>query len=50
MTDSEKRQDEALEPEELEEQNGELLPDREAMSILKHPLGPPTIEPPPVAE
>jgi hypothetical protein len=50
MTDSEKHQDEGLEPEELEEQEGELLPDREAMSILNHPVGPPTIEPLPPAE
>ena len=43
MADKEKRtHDEPLEDEELEEQNGELLPDREAMSMIQPP-GPPTI-------
>jgi hypothetical protein len=37
---AEKRnQDEKLTPEELEEQNGEPLPDREAMSLISPPTG-----------
>ena len=34
-----KKKDEELTPEELEEQNGEPLPDREAMSIIAPPAG-----------
>jgi hypothetical protein len=39
-------------PEELEEQSGELLPDREAMSVIEDPLrGPmPLTEPGPASE
>jgi hypothetical protein len=33
----EKKQADELSPEELEEQNGEELPDREAMSVLQVP-------------
>jgi hypothetical protein len=39
-----------LTPEELEEQNGEALPDREAMSLITPPVGAdgiPTIAPEP---
>jgi hypothetical protein len=32
-------QDEGLTPEELEEQDGEPLPDREAMSVITPPIG-----------
>ena len=53
---SEKEQ-EGLEPEELDEQNGEPLPDREAMSVIRVPGAEPVdpgytlpIEPPTVSE
>ena len=36
---TEKKKDEELTPEELEEQNGEQLPDREAMSLISPPTG-----------
>jgi hypothetical protein len=36
---------EPLEPEELEEESGEPLPDREAMSTIKPPLDP-VLDPP----
>ena len=39
--------DTALEPEELDEQNGELLPDREQMSVIDPLGGPMPLEPPP---
>jgi hypothetical protein len=39
MGKKKKRQDEGLTPEELEEQNGEPLPDREAMSLISPPTG-----------
>ena len=35
----EKKKDEELTSEELEEQNGEPLPDREAMSLITPPAG-----------
>ncbi|MGB8004525.1 MAG: hypothetical protein WCF27_09725 [Gaiellaceae bacterium] len=41
MTDKEERE---LSPEELEQQDGEELPDREAMSLITAP-GPATIAP-----
>jgi hypothetical protein len=51
------KENEGLEPEELEEQNGEELPDREAMSVIKVPGAEPMdpgytlpIEPPSVPE
>ncbi len=39
MAKKKKRQEEELTPEELEEQNGEPLPDREAMSVIAPPSG-----------
>jgi hypothetical protein len=39
MGKKKKRRDEELTPEELEEQNGEPLPDREAMSVIAPPAG-----------
>ena len=42
-----KEKEQALEPDELEEQNGELLPDREAMSVIDPLGGPMPLEPTP---
>jgi hypothetical protein len=39
-----KKQDAELTPEELEQQDGEPLPERTQMSLI-HPTGPPTIGP-----
>jgi hypothetical protein len=48
MSDNEKKKDEeALEDEELERQEGEALPDREVMSVIDGPTGPPTFFPGP---
>jgi hypothetical protein len=44
MGDQDKRE-EKLEDEDLEQENAELLPDREAMSILDSPIGPPKVFP-----
>ena len=50
------RENEGLDPEELEDQNGEELPDREAMSVIRVPGAEPVdpgyslpIEPPTVS-
>jgi hypothetical protein len=42
---SEQKQQEELTPEEFEEQNGELLPDREAMSTIEFGPGPMALDP-----
>jgi hypothetical protein len=34
---TEERKEEGLSPEELDHENGEALPDREQMSVIKHP-------------
>jgi hypothetical protein len=44
MSEHEKTE-EHLDDAELERQDAELLPDREVMSVLDHPTGPPTIFP-----
>jgi hypothetical protein len=51
---SEDRDTQSLPPEDVEAQNGELLPDREAMSLVNVPgaevPGVPGIEPPPLLQ
>jgi hypothetical protein len=42
---SEHEQQEELTPDELEEQNGEPLPDREAMSMIDFSPGAPPLDP-----
>jgi hypothetical protein len=41
---TEREQQDELTPEELEEQNGEELPDREAMSTIDFSPGPPSLD------
>jgi hypothetical protein len=44
---SEHEHQEELTPEELEEENGEMLPDREVMSRIDFNPGPPQLDPDP---
>jgi len=46
MSEEIKEQQDGLEPEELEAQNGEPLPDREVMSTFVFDPGPMPLEPP----
>jgi hypothetical protein len=41
---SEKEQQDELTPEELDEENGEALPDREVMSTIDFNPGPPSLD------
>jgi len=45
MADDQKRERDELTPEELEREHGEPLPDREVMSTLGNPAGPPPFDP-----
>ena len=44
MADDQKRERDELTPEELEREHGEPLPDREVMSTLGNPAGPPPFD------
>jgi hypothetical protein len=50
MADPKEHERDALDPEELEQQNGEALPDREVMSTITFDPGPYPLEPTPPGE